>query len=184
MKFVLFREGEKPSLFKILLTVPLIVLVIPLAAIGGIVHTLQQRSLARKMLKEWAGQEKYILLCYYNGSIWRNYVENEVIPKWDKYIIAMNWSEDKEHQVKREFAELAHKVFDKYIVDYDYPSPEEDEEMRGEYQIALLALHPDGKVKEFSTYPMSPKEIMKYDTKTKSSFEKVITDCLASWKVK
>lgn len=184
MKIVLFREGEKLGLLKILVIIPFIILVTPLAAISGLIHTLQQRTIAKRMIKEWANKKKYILLCYYDGSLWRNYFENEVTPKWEKHIIVMNWSEDKENQVEQEYAELAHKAFDKYLVDYDYPSPEKDEGMRAEYQVALLTVYPNGKVKEFSTYPMSPKEILKYESRTKSNFENMIMDCLAAWKVK
>ena len=78
---------------KILLIVVSLILFLPILLIAAVFYMLWGAIL---YVSVWlTGRKQYVLFVYSNSSIWKDYVEREIIPRIKEKAVILNWSERK-----------------------------------------------------------------------------------------
>ena len=87
------------ALFIIVLVLlsPLILLIVLIFSIPWLkIRFIERPRLLRRVKNEWLPQNKFILFVYSNNELWKDYVENNIIPKIETRAVILNWSHRKE----------------------------------------------------------------------------------------
>jgi hypothetical protein len=77
---------------KFLLVLILIPLLIPLAVVALATHLIHGAVLYALVWLCWCTRGKHILLVYSDSPVWRDYVEDNIIPRLPPSTIVLNWS--------------------------------------------------------------------------------------------
>lgn len=77
----------------VLLSPILITIIIILALPWLFSRFIQRPRLLRRIKNEWLPQNKFILFIYSDNQDWKNYAEQNIIPKIKEHSIILNWSE-------------------------------------------------------------------------------------------
>jgi hypothetical protein len=82
-----------PKLLQILVAIPLIIILIPLALL--VVATWLLHGLALNVLVWlcWCSRGKHLLLVYSDSPHWHDYIEDNIIPRLPNSTVVLNWSQ-------------------------------------------------------------------------------------------
>lgn len=86
------EKGKVPFLLKIFIGI-MAFLFLPILASVGLIYALWGLVLSIAIWGTWGIRRKYILFVYSNSPIWKDVIENEVIPAIVDKTIVLNWSE-------------------------------------------------------------------------------------------
>jgi hypothetical protein len=74
---------------------PLVILLLPLVAVGLMLWLVVSLVLLSVVWATWCTRGRYALVVYSNSPIWQQYFETEVLPELSGRAAVLNWSERK-----------------------------------------------------------------------------------------
>ena len=89
--------------------VSLLILLSPLILVGAVLYGLSGFVLYIAIWLGWCLRGRHVLLVYSDSPIWREYIEKEVLPRFEGRAVVLNWSERK--RWKNSLAVLAFRRF-------------------------------------------------------------------------
>lgn len=83
-------------IFIFILLLPIILLLVLIFLIPWLnIRFIQRPRLLRRVKNEWLPQDKFILFVYSDNQLWKEYAEENIIPKIKSNAVILNWSERK-----------------------------------------------------------------------------------------
>lgn len=82
-----------PRLLQILITIPIIVILIPIALFVVLTWLLHGIALNVLVWLCWCTRGRHVLLVYSDSPIWHDYIEEKILPRLPTTTVVLNWSQ-------------------------------------------------------------------------------------------